>query len=118
MFPTSRDTKPDELAVSFTKIQIQARVLYIDFFTLQRVCLKLTTGTVEPPTEHHRNPCCDDLMALSYGDVRIEAEIKGLMDNFDLAIKYFIFHADTGCLANREQDLRPSVRFASRSSPT
>jgi hypothetical protein len=77
MFPTGRDTKSKGLAGSFTNIQIQARVLYIDFFTLQQVCFRLTTGTLEALTEHHRNFCCDDLKAHSYGDVRIEAEIKG-----------------------------------------
>jgi hypothetical protein len=104
MFPTSRDTELDELAGSFTNIQIQARVLYIDFFTLQQVCFRLTTGTLEDLTENHRNPRCDDLKAHSYGDVRIEVEIKGLMENFDLAIEHCIFRTGTGCLEEMEVD--------------
>jgi hypothetical protein len=52
MLPTGDGNNPDGCAGSFTVIHVQARVLCIDFFGLQRVCFKLTTDTIEVLTKH------------------------------------------------------------------
>jgi len=102
MLPTGSGKKMHECAGSFTTIHIEARVLYIDYFESREVCFKPTTDTVKALTEHHRDLCRDNLKARSCDDVTIEAEIKGLMDNFELAVKDFHYRTGIGYLDEME----------------
>jgi hypothetical protein len=68
------------------------------------VCFKLTTDTIEALTKHYRNLCCDSLKAHPCGDVMMEAEIEGSIDNLDLAIEHFFLHTGTDCLEEMEVD--------------
>jgi hypothetical protein len=70
-----------------------------------RCLLPFATGVLQADSRQYRNSheiplnhCCDSLKAHSCGDATTEADVKGLVDKFELAIEHFLFRADTGCL--------------------
>jgi hypothetical protein len=100
----SGNAQSNQCSGSWKTIQIQTRVLYVDFVQSQQVCFKLTAGTVEALIKHHRNVCCDNVKAYSYANMATEIGVKALMESFELAIEGFVFWTETNCLEKMKED--------------
>lgn len=104
VLPSGSGENPNERAGYCDGIHIQAKVLYIDFAQSQQVCFKLTIDTIDALKKHHRALCRGNFEAHFRGNVKIEENVKILMDNFDRAIEHFVHHVDTVCLDEMEKD--------------
>lgn len=91
MFSESGATNLTICADSSTNIQIQARVLYVDFIKSQ-VCFKLTAGTIETLTEHHLSVYSN------------QPEAQKLINAFKQANDDFVYFAEVGCLGGIRRD--------------
>lgn len=94
----------NERASSLEGIQVQARVLYIDFVQSQQAGFKLTTDTIDTLEKHRRALCHVRSEAHSRGNVKMGEDVKILMGNFDRAIDHLVHHADTCCLDEMNKD--------------
>lgn len=104
VLPSRSGENPNERAGSSEGIHIQAKVLYIDYVQSQQVCFKLTIDTIDDLKKHHRALCHGSFEAHFRGKVKMEEDVKILMDNFDRAIDHFVHHVDTVCLGRMRKD--------------
>lgn len=98
------NAQPNQRPDSWTVVQIEARVLCIDFIKPQGICFKLTTDTIEALKEHLRSVHCDHAKVYSFGNAAREAEVEALMKAFENAIGEFVFWTETACLEEMEED--------------
>ncbi|GAB7336573.1 hypothetical protein MBLNU13_g09840t1 [Cladosporium sp. NU13] len=104
VLPSGSVESPNECAGSCEVIRIQAKVLYIDYVQSQEVYFKLTIDTIDALKKHHRALCHGSFEAHSRGNVKMEEDVKILMENFDRAIDHFVHHVGTVCLGRMRKD--------------
>jgi hypothetical protein len=104
VLPSRSGENPNEREGPIEGIHIQAKVLHIDFVQSQQVCFKLTIDTIDALKKHYRALCHGSFEAQFRGNVKVEEDVKILMDNFDRAIDHFVHHVDTVCLGRMRKD--------------
>jgi hypothetical protein len=100
----SGSAQPNQSPDSWAVIQIQARVLCIDFIQSQGICFKLTTDTIEALMDHLQSVYRDHVKVHLFGNAAREERMEASVRAFEEAIKGFVFWTETACLEGMEED--------------
>jgi len=93
-----------EAISNYQLVHLEAYVVHVDMVLQNEVAYKLTSDTIEPLIEYHKDIHCVNAKANTYDWSEKEQQCKKLHDDFIQAVNKFVFRTHVSALEGLEED--------------